>query len=350
MDIFLKRFTKTRNKKLPKEVQLRFLKLLHRLLNNGYPLLSALESIQWDKQMIEPATQITTALKNGLTIDKAFEQATFNHSITSYLYFVKANGDLLGSIDKCIEMYEQRMNYTKKFQQIVRYPFILLFIFSVLLYFIKKSVLPSFVDLFQTSTEASATVNFSMMIIEFLGNLVVILLILVIIAIFVWHVTKKHVPIEKQMKLYNQVPIFRTFLKLQTSFFFATHFSNLLKTGMSFKEILEHMTHQQKLPIIAHYSTLMTTELTRGLHITSLISQFAFLERQLTTIFRNNADVQVLEKDLTVYAGMLMEEIERKIIKAITFIQPLFFIILASFIIFIYITLMWPMFQLIKTI
>jgi competence protein ComGB len=350
MDIFPKRITNKRNKNLPADVQLRFLKLLHRLLTNGYPLLSALESIQWDKQMIGPATQIITGLKDGLPIDKAFDKACFHHSITSYLFFVKANGDLQGSIEKCIEMYEQRMNYTKRFQQIMRYPLILLFIFSVLLYFIKKSVLPSFVDLFQTSTEASATVAFSMKIIEILGNLAIMVIIFVIVGLFVWYITKQRVPIEKQIKIYNKVPIFRTFLKLQTSFFFATHFSNLLRTGMSFKEILKHMTQQQKLPIIAHYSTLMTTELTRGLHITSLISQFAFLERQLTTIFRKNVDMQALEKDLTVYAGILMEEIERKIIKAITFIQPMFFIILASFIIFIYITLMWPMFQLIKTI
>lgn len=350
MDIFLKRFIKTRKQQLPKNIQLRFLKLLHRLLYNGYPLLSALESIQWDKQMITPATQVTTALKNGIAIDKAFEQAAFHHSITSYLYFVKANGDLQGSIEKCIDMYEQRVNYTKKFQRIMQYPLILLFIFSVLLYFIKRSILPSFVDLFQTSTEASTTVALSMKFIEFLGDLVFVLIIFVLIAISVWHITKKRVPIDKQIKLYNKVPLYRTFLKLQTSFFFATHFSNLLKTGMSFKEILEHMTYQKKLPIIAHYSMLMTTELTQGLHITSLISRFVFLERQLTTIFRKNADLQALEKDLAVYASMLMEEIERKIIKAITIIQPIFFMILAGLIIFIYITLMWPMFQLMKTI
>ena len=350
MGISLKKVIKTRNQKLANDIQLRFLKLLYRLLNNGYPLISALESIQWDKQLIGPATSMMTTLKNGLSIDQAFNQAGFHRSITSYLFFVKANGDLQGSIEKCIEMYEQRMNYTKKIQQIVRYPLILLFVFSLLLYFIKTSVLPSFAELFQTSAEASSTVTLSIMIIEILGTITFILIIIIMILALIWQVSKQHVPIEKQLKLYNKVPIYRKFLMLQTSFFFATHFSNLLKTGISFKEILKHMTQQQKLPIIAYYASLMKAELSRGVHITSLISQFTFLERQLTAIFRKNADVQALEKDLTVFAGMLMEEIERKIIRAITFIQPLFFVILACFIIFIYVTLMWPMFQLIKTI
>lgn len=350
MDSFLKKFIKTRNSKLSKETQLLFLKRLYRLLENGYPLLAALEIIKWDKQMIKPASQIISSLKNGNSIDLAFDKASFHDSITSYLYFVKANGDLQGSIGKCIEMYEHRLNYVKKFQQIARYPTILLFIFSLLLYFIKSSVLPSFADIFLTGSESSSTVTISIMIIDYLGTLAITIIVMFVIAILIWNFTKQKVVIDKQIKFYHAIPIYRKFLKLQTSFLFATHFSNLLKTGMSFKEILQQMAQQKKLPIIAYYSNLMTAELSRGLHITNLISQFTFLEKQLTAIFQKNVDVHALEKDLAVYAALLMEEIERKTIKSITFIQPVFFIILASFILFIYMTLMWPMFQLIKTI
>lgn len=350
MDTFLKRYIKIHNPKLPKETQLLFLKRLNRLLKNGYPLLAALEIAKWDKQMVQPASIIILSLKNGKSIDVAFDKAHFHHSITSYLYFVKSNGDLQGSIEKCIEMYEHRMSYIKKFQQIARYPLILLFIFSLLLYFIKKSVLPSFADIFLTGSESSSTVGISILIIDFLGTLAITLIILLCIFFLIWNFTKQKVIIEKQIKFYYAIPIYRKFLKLQTSFLFATHFSNLLKTGMSFKEILQQMSQQKKLPIIAYYSQLMTAELNNGLHITNLISQFSLLEKQLTAIFQKNVDVHALEKDLTVYAELLMEEIERKTIKSITFIQPVFFIILASFILFIYVTLMWPMFQLIKTI
>lgn len=351
MDIYLKKmFLTIRKQKLSKEIQLRFLQRLNRLLTNGYPLLAALEIIKWDKQMINPAEKIIFSLKNGKSIDQAFSQASFHHTITSYLYFVRANGDLQGSIVKCIEMYEHRMKYMKKFQQIVRYPLILIFIFSILLYFIKQSVLPSFVDLFQTSTEASATVVLSIMIIDYLGILVIVFAVVFLIGLVIWNFTKQKVTTGKQIKLYYAIPFYRKFLKLQTSFLFATHFSNLLKTGMSFKEILQQLSNQKKLPFIAYYSQLMSAELSQGLHVTNLISQFTLLERQLSTIFQKNVDVHALEKDLTVYAELLMEEIERKIIRAITFVQPVFFIILASFIIFIYITIMWPMFQLIKTI
>ncbi|MGJ9456956.1 competence type IV pilus assembly protein ComGB [Oceanobacillus sp. CF4.6] len=349
MDSFLKRFS-IRNRKLNSDLQLRFLRLLHRLLTNGYSLLEALETIKWDKEMYQTTEVIITSLKEGSTIDVAFEKATFHPTITSYLYFVQGNGDLTGSIEKCATMYNHRIKYITKFQQVARYPLILFFAFMLLLYFIKTSILPSFQDLFQTSTEASLTVSLSIVIIELLGNTVSLLCAAFVIAVVIWNLTKHRLPIEKQIKVYRAIPIYRRFLKLQTSFHFAAHFSSLLKTGMSFREILQHMSKQQKLPIIAYYANQMTTELSRGLHIASLLTVFSFMENQLTAIFRKNADMHALEKDLTIYSELLMEEIQRKILKSITLIQPVFFLILASFIIFIYITLMWPMFQLMKTI
>lgn len=346
---YLKRFI-IRRKTLGSAVQLRFLQLLHRLLTNGYPLLDAIETIQWNKELVKPATTILKSLEDGMSIDKAFDQANFHPMITAYLYFVKGNGDLEGSIKKCVAMYEYRIKNTTKFQQAARYPLILLFIFALLLYFIKQSVLPSFQDIFQTSMSASSTVHLSIILIEMLSTITAVLFIVLGVILLVWFLTKDNLPIEKQLKIYRAIPLYRSFLKLQTSFYFATHFSSLLKTGMSFKEILDQMTQQKKLPIISYYAQQMTSELSRGVHIASLLTVFSFLEGQLTNIFSKNADAQALEKDLSMYAELLMEEIQRKIMKIITLVQPIFFTILAGFIIFIYITLMWPMFQLIKTI
>jgi len=350
MASLLKKLITIRKTTLPKDIQLRFLRRLSRLLSNGYPLIEALEIIKWDDQMMGTAAQMITLLKNGNTIDQAFEKTDFHHTVTSYLYFVRANGDLQTSIDKCVEMYEHRLNYMKKFQQIARYPLILLIIFSVLLYFIKKLVLPSFVDLFQSSSEASSTVTLSIMIIEFLGTFVLVTSILLLFSALLWQINKRKIKIDQQIKFYNSIPIYRKFLKLQTSFLFATHLSTLLKTGMSIKEILHHMAKQKKLPIIAYYSHLMIEELSKGFPLASLLSQFTFFEQHIATIFQKNADMNALEKDLTMYAEFATDELHQKIMKTITFIQPFFFIVLASFIIFIYVTLMWPMFQLIKTI
>lgn len=330
--------------------QLQFLQRLHRLLNNGYPLIEALNMMKLDSDMEDYATTIKTNLIKGLPIDQAFEKARFDSTITSYLYFVRMNGDLETSLKKCINMFEQRLTNLNKFLRVIRYPIILMLIFVILLILIKQTIMPTFLDLFATHDEASSTVVYFILVIDFLSLLFIIMSILFLIFTFLWQVVKKRFTIEKQLQLYNRIPFLKSFLTIQTTFFFATHMSMLLKTGMPIKDILRNMAEQTKLPIIAYYSKLMKEELTNGNHYITLLKQLPFLEKQFANLFQKNNDKQQLERDLSSYATMLAEKIEQQIMKIITIIQPVFFIVLGCFIILVYGTLMWPMLQLIKSI
>ncbi|WP_164216100.1 competence type IV pilus assembly protein ComGB [Virgibacillus sp. YIM 98842] len=350
MDIFPKKFIKRRKINLSENLQILFLRRMSRLLASGYPLLEALQVLKWDKHLAPPAASISRALKNGNSIDASFLQANFHHTIVGYLSFVKSNGDLEGSIKKCLFMFENRIKYRNKFLQTVRYPLTLLFIFIVLLYVIQLFVLPSFADLFQTTAHAPASLVFSILIIDLLFNAGLTVILSLLIGFLGWRIMKNKLSIETQIKIIQSLPVYRKMVKLQTSFHFSTHFSTLLKTGMPYKDILDHMSEQRQLPVLSHYSVLIKQELIKGIAIASLLSRFSLLEKQLTGIFQNTQNSEALAKDLSIYAELLTEEIERKTMKTIAYIQPVFFAILAGFIMFIYITLMWPMFQLLQTI
>ncbi|WP_077326952.1 type II secretion system F family protein [Virgibacillus siamensis] len=342
---------KNRNKAISKDLQMRFLKQMSRLLKNGYPLLEALEIIKWDKQLKPSAASVITLLKDGSSFDEALEKANcFSPSVTSYLYFVRANGDIQQSIDKCVSMFEQRMRYSKKFQETIRYPIILFFVFALLIYFVKQSVLPSFIDIFQNNAGTASTAFISVIVIDFITKFMMVSVLLLIAGFVFAMLVKRKIGIEKQIILFRSIPIYRKYKKLHTSFLFATHFSSLLKTGMPIKEILSVMERQNKLPILAHFSKLMTDELNKGVYITNLLENLPLIDKQIAVIFQKNADVHALEKDLDMYASVLTEELNRKIMKILTYLQPAFFLTLAGFIVLIYVTLMWPMFQLIQTI
>jgi len=346
----MKRFWKPVNNAPKKELQLRFLHRLSRLLNNGYPIIEALDIIQWDTQLKPIASSVIASLKSGSHFDEALEKIHFNQTITAYLYFVRSNGDLRTSIEQCMTMFEQRMVYMKKFQEAARYPIILLVIFAVLLYFVKQSVLPSFIDLFQNNTETASTVMLTMGAIDFSVRFFMILLLIIVFGFLIWQVNQKKVSIDKRIRFYSLLPVYRQYKTMEVSFLFAAHLSSLLSTGLSIKEILINMSKQKKQPILAHYASLLTAELSKGIYITSLLANLPLFDKQISAIFQKNADTEELEKDLSIYAEFQTEEMHRKIMKAITYIQPLFFLILASLVIFIYMALMWPMFQLINTI
>ncbi|GAB4073464.1 type II secretion system F family protein [Barrientosiimonas marina] len=345
-----KPFWKPGSRPPKKDVQLRFLRRLLRLFDNGYPIIEALEMLEWDQQLQFISSSVIQSLKSGSQFDEALEHVRFNRIITDYLYLVRRNGDLSANIEKGIEMFEQRLLYMKKLQETTRYPAILLIIFAVLLYFVKQSVLPSFISLFQNSQENASTVMLTMTIIDVAGHIVTILVLIVAAGLLIWRFSQKKVAIEKRIKFYNKLPVYRQYKKVEISFLFAAHLSSLLTTGLSIKEILMTMSQQKKQPILAYYASLLTEELSKGIYITSLLSSLPLIDKQMAAIFQRNADKDALEKDLAIYAEFQMEELHRKIMKIITYIQPIFFSLLAGFIVFIYIALLWPMFQLINTI
>lgn len=330
--------------------QLRFLKRLYQLLTNGYPLIDALNMMIYDKDLKEQAELIKTNLISGKPIDESFRRAQFHSTITSYLYFVRMNGDLHASLKKCIAMFEQRVKNFEKLFRVMRYPAILLTIFIVLLIVIKQTILPTFLDLFETHHDTSSIIIHFILFIDFLSSLFIISVIFTIVFIFIWNKIKLKIPIEKRLQLYQRIPVFRSFVTAQTTFFFATHMSMLLKTGMSIKNILKKMSTQNTLPIISYYSSLMTEELKNGNHYLMLLRQLPFIEKQFADLFQKDSNKDQLERDLSAYSQMIAEKIEHNVMKMLAIIQPTFFIILGCFIIFIYGTLMWPMLELIKSV
>ncbi|WP_196493689.1 competence type IV pilus assembly protein ComGB [Ornithinibacillus caprae] len=344
------RITPFKKKTLKSDLQLRFLHRLERSLSSGYPLLDALETIKWDQSLVKEAEQMILMLKNGESIDKAFSRLGFHHSITSFLLFTRSSGNLSESLVKCKDMYQKRITYTKKFEQIIRYPIILLIIFSLLLFFLNRTILPSFENMFHTNPETNTSIHLSMEIIAFMNHFTLVIFALVVGTVIFWLHKKKSIPIEKRIIIYQSIPIYKSYLRMQTSFLFATHLSSLLKTGMSLKDIFNALENQENLPIISHYAKHVNKNLGTGVHLTNVIKQIPLLDKQLTIIFQKNTNTFNLEKDLSIYAELLLEEIHQKILKIFTYIQPIFFIILATFIIFIYLSLMWPMFQLMNTI
>src|SRR5690625_3152888 len=352
MASFLKKVLKnpTNEPKLTEQTQLHFLKRLHRLLENGYPIINALELMKWDKQMDQTISILNLALKEGNTLDESFEKACFHDTIIAYLYFVRINGNLLSSLEKCVIMFEQRILYKNKFTQVIRYPIVLSFIFVTLLIFLKQSVLPSFLELFQSSAASSKTVLTSIIIIDLLSTVSIIMLGVMLVGSIMWYFFKRKISIESQISFYNKMPLIRSFIRMQTSYYFATHMSMFLQAGMSIKDTLLNISNQKKLPIIAYYASLMTERLSNGFYIDELLQNLSFLDNHLANIFQKNNNTHSLTKDLATYADFLAEEMERRIMKIITLIQPIFFVIIAGFIVLVYLTLMWPMFQLIQTV
>jgi len=346
----LSNFISKNNKRVSDSLQLYFLERMERLLTNGYSVIDALDIMAWDKKLTPFTTMMKKTLRKGKPIDIAFKHSHFHHMIVSYLYFVRYNGNLLYSLTKCRTMFAKRLHYMNKLRQTLRYPLFLSFIFTAILIFLKRSILPSFQQLFQSSQTSTKYVSLSFLLIDSLTTICILFIVGAFIATFCWFVIRKQFPIEKEVRMYEKIPIVRSIIKLYTSLHMASHIAMFLQAGLSLKETVEQLKRQNQLVIVRFYAEKMAETLQKGLSLSPLLNELSLIDEPLAHIIEKNERVESLVKDLFAYSDFITDYLDRLIQRAITLIQPIFFAVLALLIIFVYLSLFIPMFQTIKSI
>ncbi|WP_077621518.1 competence type IV pilus assembly protein ComGB [Sediminibacillus massiliensis] len=351
MDLQQKKpFSKVRQSKPSLDLQLKFIKRLERLITSGYTVMQSLEMIKWDPKLATLVEKMSISLYDGKPIDEAFKDANFHDNILAYLYFCRANGDLAHTITACRKMVERQAIHTKKFQRTSRYPLFLLVLFGFLLFFVKHSVYPSFQQLFASTGQTAQITTFSFRLIDITFVGMNALFIAGILVMPFWLLIKPSLWIGTRIKIYNTIPLVRSFIRINTTYLFSLHLGSLLKTGMPIKEAFHILKNQTRLPILSYYASIMVENLEKGSHLDSVLPGLLLLEKELAEIFHKNVNNEALEKDLTVYAEVLIERLQEKIKKLISIIQPAVFTLLAGLIIVVYLSLMLPMFHLIDNI
>src|SRR5699024_203954 len=86
--------------------------------------------------------------------------------------------------------------------------------------FLRHTVLPSFIDIFQMSDESSSTILFSIYIIEWIYKLLLSTIALLFAGSMLWKFIRKQLSMEEKIKVYNLIPVYRQYLKLKTSLLF----------------------------------------------------------------------------------------------------------------------------------
>ena len=163
-----------------------FLIRLSRLLDQHYTLLDALTVLQWNAKWEDHAKLIEYTLKEGNSLDTALARANFNTKIISFLFFAMKHGNIKKALQQSTQLIDQQLSLWKKFKQVTQYPIVLFFLFILLLYFIKTSVFPSFIQLFSTTAYTSDLTSFALSLINILFQTLIYGSILIICCGIYW--------------------------------------------------------------------------------------------------------------------------------------------------------------------
>ncbi|UOQ85996.1 type II secretion system F family protein [Gracilibacillus salinarum] len=341
----LRRFK--RQETLPLKVQHQILHRLELLFRHGYMLNDALDVLLWEKQLLQPVRTIKSHLELGQPFVTALSKAHFHEDTVRFLETAVEHGNLADGLTQCCNLLQQRILFTRKLRSLTRYPFFLFLFFFILLYLLKTSIFPSLSQLLQTSQngvfqQAITVINFI-----YYG---IIALSVIFLLLFLFRFSFQHsVTLETRIAVIQKIPIYYRYKRMQTTYLLITHLSSLLKSGLTMKECLEIIEHNQKEDIVHYYATHISSHLAQGYQYSTILPQCILLEPELDRIMTKERNQDQLQKEFAFYAEHLIAAMERFIKSWLSFLQPFLLSILALFIVFVYLSLMLPMFDYIQT-
>ncbi|WP_228275763.1 type II secretion system F family protein [Gracilibacillus oryzae] len=338
------------NNKLSIRKQYKFMYRLKQLLERNYNLHDAIEVISWDKELNAVVNSVRMSFFEGQSLAKALAKARFQTNIVHYLEISSQYGNITYGVKHCCYILKQQIDLIKRFKQLSTYPLLLFVFFILILYVLRTFIFPSFQSLLTAETSTASIFQTTSLIVDtFYYGILVTICFLILLAIF-YPKIKHRFSIKQKIKLHSKIPLWRNYKKMQLTFLFTTHLSSLLHSGLNMKECF-HILHQSNIePIITHYVEIIDSHLIKGYEATSILPIFQLFEKDLQNIMQKDRNAKQLTEELQLYSEHLLTMMEELLQKWLKILQPILLTILALLIVFVYITMMLPMFDYIQTI
>ncbi|HWL22898.1 MAG TPA: competence type IV pilus assembly protein ComGB [Ureibacillus sp.] len=289
-------------------------------------------------------------LRNGENIITIFKSFSIPEHYLISIQIAEANGDLaktLRMIGKQMDFHEKMK---KKLSKILIYPvFLILFLISIFVGF-RTYFMPNIEQIVNSRTPSSdSTFAVSNIIVYFPEITILSLLIITILVILIFLLIKKQ-SITYQMKIFTTMPIIRYFFKMHLTKQFSRIIGSLLIGGFSLQQTLEILKEQRLNKYLEFVAVNIEKRIIFGDSLSIAVQTSGYFFPKFQEFIRHGEKSGYLGREMIIYSDLLDEKQQSLLKTAITFVQPLFFIIIALSIIAAYLSILLPMYNIIEII
>ena len=336
------------NKMWVAKEQVQFCKRLGELLQSGYHIQEGLQFFQMTDFLSKKKLwgEAISDLKNGKNLFAILRDWKFDSGLIIFVMIAEKHGDIGEALIKGSQFINQIYSHKDKIKKMAVYPFVLMVISCGLLFLTCVWLLPQFEAIFkQTSNQSPWTLRFLL----FLRNdfpplsfsLLLIFLLLVILSQF-WikrsSATKKHL-------FWLRIPIVGPVLRLYHSYFFSYQWSILLQKGLSYLECVVFMHEWEDKPIYREMSIRMKQALSKGDSLSDAVRNERIFLNELPYLIEHGQKNGRMEREFLSFSVICSENLEKKMLTFSKLIQPICFLCIGFVVVLLYVSVMFPVIQ-----
>lgn len=337
--------------KWPVKEQAMFLKRIGELLERGYPLAEAVESILYylPQRRREEIGLCLLQLKEGYSFYKILTFLQFDSYLIGYVYFSEQHGGVARAFQDGSRMIIKRHDDLDKLKRLFFYPILLLIITLILFIFVDQILIPQFSSLFQSMDISK---NFFMHVVILFGKSLPIMLycflfLVTSLILYYYFIFRKFTKIE-QKRILVGIPIIGGFFSLFYTHYVSVQLSYLLSSGLSILEGLTLFERNNYQPFYKDLGHWVINGLKSGDKFEDVISDIKIFERDLTQIIRHGQENGKLDEELLFYSNYCLRMLEEKTDRMMKKVQPCLYSLIGLLIVSIYLAVLLPMFHLLN--
>lgn len=318
-----------------KKEQMLILNTLYNLLKTGVPLK---QSVNFMKIMfpkfLSDLIDIEMSLRKGNSISHSLE-FLLERDILNQLMIAEKQGNFINGLKEILNFLELKKSQVKKIKDLMLYPMLLCFILFLILFSINTFIIPQF-DMNNSGS------NFYLTYIIF-GCFLIFLTLAII---FYYHF-KKFNSLSK-LKILMKIPLLKLLLKDYLGYYLSLNLSLMLKNGLEVKDIIKVCMNFDEKSLLRELTLELDENMSQGNSFSMIIEKYNFIPDEFKVFLEQGNSKTEISYNFLVYSKLKFQDLINRSNKLITFIQPLFLLIIGIVIVIAYLKIMLPMYGSIK--
>ncbi|UXR46499.1 type II secretion system F family protein [Staphylococcus simulans] len=346
--------SKIRNKKqISDKDQLILLNRLKILLDHGFTLIESFEFLNMhiDYKDKETRHTIIKSLKDGKNCHFILSFLNYPQTIVTQIYFSEKFGRLSDSLTESYTFLKQKCESKQRLIKTIQYPVILTGVFMCMLFGINYFILPEFQQIYTTmDIQLSPLLKILNYTIQHFPHIILSLIAFLSIIFLILFQYIRKLPIEKRIKFIIKLPFINTYYKLFKTYQITNELSLFFRNGIVLQQISNIYTEQKVDLFLNYLGDFMIKNIEKGMRLPEILQAVGCFQEELIHFIEQGEKSGKIDIELSIYAQILLSQIERQMNKQIKFIQPVIFLLLGFLIISLYLVIMLPMFDMLQSI
>ncbi|MRJ48171.1 competence type IV pilus assembly protein ComGB [Fundicoccus ignavus] len=339
------KFSSNQAKKLKQKHKAYFLLTLADLLEEGF---SIYQSLVFIKLLMKPQEhlidEVMDALQSGLSFEKSIHFLGYSNEVVAQLFYAQKQGRFIQALRAAGLQIEKMHDYQQKIKRVLTYPLLMTVFLVAMMFGMRLLLLPHIMSFITQETfDSNILVRILIVFFNYLPQISMITAAVLLIGYLIFDFYYLNLSYLLRYQRLVRIPMIKHWVRSYCSYKIAKELGYFFEGGYSLLQTIEVLILYPIDPFLTEIAEKLKEGMTLGMPLTEILIELELFTIELPLIIYQGELTSQTAQKCKVYSEKLFVDLMQDVSKRIGYIQPILFLVIAIFVMAMYLTIMLPM-------